>query len=273
VPSDLTINQLLAIAVSHRPDLREYELFRLASARNVQVAASAMYPTASFFTSYTNSNTIVTGGVKQGPTPAQIAAANASNNNNNGNGNSSGNGNSNGSGSNNNSNSNSNNNFQNTAAAGVFGGLFNTLQAGFTLSWSLSNLGLTPAINTISAQALARQALLQANQALLLVNEQVRADFSGALAARSRIDNGAYGVVSAREALHLANLRLAAGTGTNIDSIQAQRDYITALVTQAQAIIGSNMAQAQLLHDIGTITIPGLLHGYQPDKPPPKVQP
>jgi outer membrane protein TolC len=275
VPSDLTINQLLAIAVSSRPDLREYELFRLASARNVQVAASAMYPTASFFTSYTNSNTIVTGGTRPGPTAAQLAAANTSSNNS---GNGSSNGSSSGSsgsgGSNNsNSNSNSNNNFQNTAAAGVFGGLFNTLQAGFTLSWSLSNLGFTPAINTISAQVLARQALLQANQALLLVNEQVRADFSGALAARTRIDNGAYGVVSAREALHLANLRLAAGTGTNIDSIQAQRDYINALVTQAQAIIGSNMAQAQLLHDIGTITIPGLLHGYRPDKPPPKVQP
>jgi hypothetical protein len=234
-----------------------------------------MYPTASFFTSYTNSNTIVTGGTRSGPTAAQLAAANASSNNSgnsNSNGSSSSSGNS-GSGGSNNSNSNSNNNFQNTAAAGVFGGLFNTLQAGFTLSWSLSNLGFTPAINTISAQALARQALLQANQALLLVNEQVRADFSGALAARTRIDNGAYGVVSAREALHLANLRLAAGTGTNIDSIQAQRDYINALVTQAQAIIGSNMAQAQLLHDIGTISIPGLLHGYRPDKPPPKVQP
>jgi outer membrane protein TolC len=276
VPSDLTINQLLAIAVSSRPDLREYELFRLASARNVQVAASAMYPTASFFTSYTNSNTIVTGGTRSGPTAAQLAAANASSNNSgnsNSNGSSSGSSGNSGSGGSNNSNSNSNNNFQNTAAAGVFGGLFNTLQAGFTLSWSLSNLGFTPAINTISAQALARQALLQANQALLLVNEQVRADFSGALAARTRIDNGAYGVVSAREALHLANLRLAAGTGTNIDSIQAQRDYINALVTQAQAIIGSNMAQAQLLHDIGTISIPGLLHGYRPDKPPPKVQP
>lgn len=233
VPPDLTINQLLAVAISNRPDLREYELFRLASARNVQVAASAMYPTASFFTSYTNSNTIVTGGME---------------NTNNG-------------------------SFQNTAAAGVFGGLFNTAQAGFTLSWSLSNLGLTPVINTFSAQALARQALLQANQALLLVNEQVRADFTGALAARTRIDNGAYGVVSAREALHLANLRLAAGTGTNIDSIQAQRDYINALVTQAQAIIGSNMAQAQLMHDIGTISVPGLLHGYHPDKPIPQVQP
>jgi len=267
VAPEQSINQLLATAIAHRPDLREYELFRLAAARNVQVAASALYPQASFFTSYTNSQTVVTGGgVDKSANSASNAAANNTNSSTSSTNSSSG------TGSTNNNNSNGNNSFQNTAAAGVFGGIFNTVQAGFNLTWSLNNLGLNTAVNIVSAQALARQALLQANQALLLVNEQVRADFTGTLAARTRIDNGAYGVVSAREALRLANLRLAAGTGTNIDSIQAQRDYINALVTQAQAIIGSNMAQAQLLHDIGTISIAGLLHGYRPDTVP-KAQP
>jgi outer membrane protein TolC len=137
------------------------------------------------------------------------------------------------------------------------------------LSWSLPNLGLTAAINTKSAVILARQALWQANQALLQADEQVRADYDGMLAARNRIDNSAYGVVSAREALRLANLRLASGIGTNVESIQAERDYINALVSQAQSIINSNMAQAQLLHDIGVISNDNLLRGYHATAAPP----
>jgi outer membrane protein TolC len=232
IAPDLSVNQLLDIAVENRPDLRQYEMFRLAAARNIQVAASALYPQASFFTSYTNSKTVVT----QNTSAAAVAAAAAA--------------------------AATNSSFQNTAGAGVFGGLFTTLQAGFSLTWSLSNLGLTSAVNVKSAQILARQALMQANQALLLANEQVRADYSGRMVARIRIDNGAYGVASGREALRLASLRLAAGTGTNIDSIQAQRDYINALVTQAQAIINANIVQAQLLHDIGVISKDTLLHGF-----------
>jgi outer membrane protein TolC len=228
VPQSLDINHLFSIAANNRPDLREYEMFRLSAARNVQVAASALYPQASFFTSYTNSNTTVT--PYSGIPSFTIGSAS----------------------------------FQTTAGAGVFGGLFNTAQAGFTLSWSLSNMGLTAVVNTKSAQILARQAMWQANQALLQADEQVRADYDGMLTARSRIDNSAYGVASAREALRLANLRLASGMGTNIESIQADRDYINALVTQAQSIINSNQAQAQLLHDIGVISISNLLDGYRP---------
>lgn len=246
---ELNVNQLLAIALARRPDLRQYEMFRLAAARNVQVAASAFYPSASFFTSYTYSKTTVSSNSTRDESPAPAPSASST--------------------SSSSSSNNSNSSFQSTAGAGVFGGQFNTLQAGFSLTWSLSNLGLTTAVNTKSAQILARQALMQANQALLLADEQVRADYAGMLAARNRIDNGAYGVVSAREALRLANLRLAAGVGTNVDSIQAQRDYINALVTQAQSIISSNLAQAQLLHDIGVISYTTLLQGYEPQPVPP----
>ncbi len=233
VPQNLNINDFLSIATNNRPDLREYEMYRLAAARNIPVAASALYPQASFFTSYTASTTVVR---QFFPQPVAAASAAASG---------------------------SNSSFQTTAGAGVFGGMFNTAQAGFTLSWSLPNLGLTAAINTKSAQILARQALWQANQALLQADEQVRADYDGMLTARNRIDNSAYGVASAREALRLANLRLASGMGTNLESIQAERDYINALVTQAQSIINSNQSQAQLLHDIGMISYANLLDGYR----------
>lgn len=135
------------------------------------------------------------------------------------------------------------------------------------MSWSLPNLGLGNVCNIYSARALSRQAMLQANQELLLVDQQVRTAYLNAITARAQIDATAYGVASAREALRLALMRLQTGVGTNLELIQAQRDYITALTGQAQAIAASNLAQAQLLHDTGLISYETLLRGYHPDAP------
>lgn len=217
----IAIEDLLDLALKYRPDLRQYELFRLSAARNVQTAASALYPQASFSTSYTHSTTDIF--------PPRVSAG--------------GNG--------------------NIAGAGVFGGLFNTFQGGFGLSWSLPNMGATYIFNVVSARALSRQAALQANQELLLVSEQVRSAYLTAITAREQIDAAAYGVASAAEALRLANLRLQSGLGTNLELIQAQRDYITALTSQAQAITASNQAQAQLLHDMGVISPETIVSGYR----------
>jgi outer membrane protein TolC len=227
IDKSLPIGKLLGICLGHRPELRQYEMFRLSAQRNIQVAASSLYPRASFFTNYTFSDTNVDA---IDPMPAAGGAGGV-------------------------------------AGAGVFGGTFNTYQAGFNLNWTLTNLGLTSAINIVSAKALARQALMQANQELLLVTEQVRTDYTTVLSAREQIDNAAYGVGSAKEALRLAILRLSAGTGTNLEAIEAERDYINALTQQAQAIIGSNQAQAQLLHDMGVISIDSLTAGYDANSP------
>jgi outer membrane protein len=222
----MSIDNLLDLALQNRPDLKQYELFRLSAARNVQVAASPLYPQASFNTSYTHSTTNIF-------PPRQSQA-------------------------------NSGVSGSNIAGAGVFGGLFNTFQGGFGVSWSLPNLGATYIFNVISARALSRQAMLQANQALLLVSEQVRSSYLNTIMAREQIDSAAYGVASAAEALRLANLRLQTGLGSNLELISAQRDYVTALTSQAQAIVGSNQAQAQLLHDLGLISATTLLDGYKP---------
>jgi len=224
IDHNIAIEDLLDLALKNRPDLRQYELFRLAAARNVQVAASALYPQASAFTSYTHSTTNIF------PGPAA---------------------------------SSSNSSTSSVAGAGVFGGLFNTFQAGFGVSWSLPNLGATYVFNVVSARALSRQAALQASQELLLVTEQVRAAYLTAITAREQIDTAAYGVASGAEALRLANLRLQTGLGSNLELIQAQRDYVTALTNQAQAIVISNQAQAQLLHDMGLITVDNLVDGYR----------
>jgi outer membrane protein TolC len=225
IDHNVAIEDLLDLALKNRPDLRQYEFYRVAAARNVPVAASPMYPQASFFTSYTHSTTNIF--------PGHAATSS-------------------GSGS--------------VAGAGVFGGLFNTYQQGFAISMSLPNLGATYVFNIVSARALSRQAELQANQELLLVTEQVRAAYLTAITAREQIDTAAYGVASAAEALRLANLRLQTGLGSNLELIQAQRDYVTALTNQAQAIVISNQAQAQLLHDMGLISAETLVDGYRPIK-------
>jgi outer membrane protein TolC len=91
----------------------------------------------------------------------------------------------------------------------------------------------------------------------------VRSDYVTALSAREQIDNAAYGVDSSQEALRLAGLRLKSGYGTNLELITAQRDYINALYSQAQAIVASNLAQAQLLHDTGVLSTETLTSGYR----------
>jgi outer membrane protein TolC len=150
----------------------------------------------------------------------------------------------------------------NTAGAGIFAGKNSTLQAGFNLTWALPNFGAESVANIVALRALSREALVQANQQLILVAQQVRQDYLSAAVAREQIDTAAYGTESAAEALRIAELRVKAGAGTNLELIQAQRDYINALTTQAQAIIASNQAQAQLLHDTGAISVETLINGY-----------
>jgi outer membrane protein len=216
--SRANISELVGLSLHNRPELREYELFKFAAARNVQVAAAPLYPAATFFTqySYTNTTTEVHG------VPAS----------------------------------------QSSAGAGVFGGLYETYQQGFGLTWNLSGLGLVSAANIAAAQCLNRQASVQANQELQTVLQQVRSSYLSWRSAREQIDNAAHGVDSSAEELRIAGMRLREGVGTNLELIQAQRDYINALSTQAQAIVGSNLAQAQLLHDTGVISSEALLHGY-----------
>jgi outer membrane protein TolC len=309
----VSIKDLLDQAMSLRPELRQYECFRLAAARNVQAAASSLYPQASFFTTYTHSvasvfptentgalnglasatinsslfgsglasnaalnqaasfsptgnnlansgvNTVATVVAASGGNPiattqsgslvtsGAVAPSFASGSSAFGSGG-------------------SNINGSNTAGAGVFPGLFNNFQAGFTIAWNLSNLGSSAICSIGGSRALARQAMIQANQEFELVVEQVRSSYLNTISAREQIDSSARGVASTTEALRLANLRLTTGLGTNLELIQAQRDYVAALIRQAQAIVASNLAQVQLLHDTGLISRESILRGWQPQK-------
>jgi outer membrane protein TolC len=165
---------------------------------------------------------------------------------------------------------NANGSFQ--APAGIFPGHFREIQAGFTMSWSLPNLGQTSTATILASKVLARQALMQCNQELSLVAQNIRNDYLSILSARESIDTAAATTNSTRQALRYAQARLEYGVSTQLDWIRAQHDYIAALTTQAQAIVASNSAQAQLLHDMGMISANTLTQGYKPgafipDKP------
>ncbi len=124
-------------------------------------------------------------------------------------------------------------------------------------------MGLVTVAKIYAATSLNRQARIQANQELQTVIQQIRTDYLKWRAAREQIDNAAHGVAVSTEELRMAKIRLVSDVATTLEVIQAQRDYINALTTQAQAIVNSNLAQAQLLHDTGLITKDAILHGYR----------
>ena len=65
-------------------------------------------------------------------------------------------------------------------------------------------------------------------------------------------------VNSARKQLEVAVIRFDEAVGTDLDVVNAQRDYTTALINKASAIIQFNQAQARLLRAIGRLSVDNL---------------
>ncbi|MFN8658390.1 MAG: TolC family protein [Candidatus Obscuribacterales bacterium] len=251
---NVNVNELLATALRLRPELGQLQHNRIAQTRQIQVLAAPLYPTAQFFLSTNRSE----GGSSGSGSSANLGNITGTGSAGTGAG---------GSG------------IQGVGATGIGGaaaaatntvvipggggtGLVvgsgagkTTLTAGFDLTWSIASLGVPDAMNVQSQRYLARQALLQYNQQVISVTQQVRSSYLSALVAEEAVDVAGEGVVASTEGLRLANLRLRHGAGTNLEVIQAQRDYIQSLVNQAQAIVAYNNAQAQLLHDTGQISL------------------
>lgn len=132
---------------------------------------------------------------------------------------------------------------------------------GFNANWNFGSLGTTDLANIKTARLQARQAMLQANKELLTVCDQARLAYIQSLDAEKKIDETSNEVASATEELRLAQMRFENGLGTNLDIITAQRDRTQALIDKAQAIINFNIAQAQLVHDLGMATVDSLSGG------------
>ncbi len=132
---------------------------------------------------------------------------------------------------------------------------------GYRMDWNFPAMGLGSVAAIQAARANARIALLNSNQSLINVLQQVRESYLNSQTAERQIEVADKAVISSTEELRLARVRLANGVGTNIDVINAQRDFITALVNKANAIITFNLAQVQLLHDTGLISVETLTSG------------
>lgn len=129
------------------------------------------------------------------------------------------------------------------------------------INWRLTGMGVVDSMDTVKAKWAARQAQIQAQKELQTICKQVRSSYIQILDREKNIEETTAEVNSALEELRLAELRKASGLGLNLDIITAQRDYTEARVNKAQAIINFNIAQAQLLHDIGMISTEALTSG------------
>lgn len=259
VSEDAGINRLIDIAVRNRPELKRFEQLRIAAKRNIQVQAAPLYPKFSFFGSVSGSGATLSRAftysdpqfqpvaVAGAPLPGPIIGENGLPT------------------------------FPADGASLGFGAPANagttifpagqvlipsqrvlrqirkSFTLGFQFDWNFASLGVPDFANVASAKALARKAMLQSNQALINVLKEVRQSYLASETAERQIEVATKEVISSAEQLRLSRVRLANGVGTNIDVINAQRDFTQALVNKADAIVAFNIAQAQLLRDIGVI--------------------
>ena len=128
-------------------------------------------------------------------------------------------------------------------------------------NWRLRGFGIVDSMDVAQARWQARQAGLQSQKELQTICSQVRNSYVQILDKERNVEESSNEVRSSLEELRLAELRKFSGLGLNLDIITAQRDYTQARVSKAQAIIDFNIAQAQLLHDLGTISTEALTSG------------
>ena len=100
----------------------------------------------------------------------------------------------------------------------------------------------------------ARKAQLEFARELTKVYKEVRDAYLDVIDAENLIAETTDAVNSSREQLEVANIRLEEGVGTDLDVIDAQRDYTQALIDKASAIIKFDVGEANLLRAMGRIT-------------------
>ena len=258
------INGLINIAFQNRPELKQYKEVWLAAKRQIQLSVSSLYPQFQFYGQYAGNGQTLSR--KYNITPASFTAVQTAG-------------------------APTLTQYTNTVAGGTAafptsatnprvstGEVYNagyvynppsindrqirkSYQIGMEIDWNFLNMGLPQMAQAASAKALARQASLRINQQVMAVLQQVRESYLNSQTAERQIEVATKEVLSAAEELRLARVRLANGVGTNIDVINAQRDFTQALVDKADAIIQFNIQQVQLLHDVGVIGYDTLTSG------------
>ena len=238
VDKSLTIKDLLRIAVDNRPELRRYEELRLAALEAIKVAKAPLLPAIAVTGSTVGTFARITSSSQAQQTPFSTSGGASAG-------------------------SVSGASGLPTGGTGSSGARHKAGRAlfllGVDMQWQLGGLGLTQAAQVESARAEARKRQLQFMRELNFVYKSVRDSYLNIITAENLIIETTSTVESSKEQLRIAKDRLENGVGTNLDVITAQRDYTSALIDKADAVIQFNTAQVDLLRDIGKISVATLV--------------
>jgi outer membrane protein TolC len=126
------------------------------------------------------------------------------------------------------------------------------------IQWRLGGLGTVDAANIAAAKAAARSVNIELQKKMVEITQGVRTAFIRSHAANQNIIEADTRVASALEELRLAEIRYRTGVGTHLDVLTAQRDYTQAQITKAEAITNFNIAQVQLVRELGLVSVENL---------------
>lgn len=216
VESAQTPEHLTAIAVQNRPELAKWEELRLAAKNEMRASASPLLPRAAFFT---NNSMNISGSGSNIIIPTGGASAAGG------------------------------------VTSSTSGGANSSFSGGFILNWLVEGAGISNVGDTLKAKMNARKAFLEGREELLKISAQVRDAYLDTRAAETEIDVTSDAVASATEQLRMANVRLTHQIGTNLEVIQAERDYIDAVSRRIEAFVTFKKSQARLLHATGLISV------------------
>lgn len=128
------------------------------------------------------------------------------------------------------------------------------IQRSLQFGWQLNSLAVPVGPNLASGLASARAAEYELRNTELQVRSQVRTAYDTSLAAEANIEIARQAALDAQDQLRLAEQRLQAGIGINIDVIQAQSALTEALQNYVNAVYEYNIQQARLRRAIGGFT-------------------
>ncbi|PWU00193.1 MAG: hypothetical protein C5B53_04360 [Candidatus Melainabacteria bacterium] len=126
---------------------------------------------------------------------------------------------------------------------------------GLSIQWNIGGLGVTDMAKINAARWQARKAQTEFARELTFVCREVRDAFLDSLDAENLISATTDAVNSSREQLNVAVTRLEEGVGTDLDVVNAQRNYTEALISKANAIVKFNQSQISLLRAMGRISV------------------
>lgn len=238
VDKTLSVGDLLKIAIDNRPELKRYDQLRMAAKDAVKVARAALLPvvtgTGTIIGSASNaqSTSSLTQSSQQTPLSSSGSGLGAI-----------------------------------ASAAGVPLGSSSSMTVppkwtmhplfsiGVDVTYNLGGMGVPEMAQVQNARWQARKAQLEFNRNLSHIYAEVRDAYLSSLSAENLIVETTDAVRFAEESLRVAVIRLKDGVGTYLEVTQAQRNYTDSLINKANAIIKFNLAQAQLLHSLGRMTV------------------